>query len=107
MLEAAYRSGFYPEMYSQGDVRDYTDECMFNGELLFFAFSPNADKTLDHEKSSDGYTQKYTYDFGAIYSHEMTPLEDFDFYQLIGKPKNKEFIYEDFKTLNKFLENLI
>lgn len=107
MLEAAYRSGFYPEMYSVGDVQDYIYDTIDNEELLFFAFSPDADKVLDKEKSSDGYTQKYTYDFGAIYAHETTPLEDFDFYQLVGKPIKKDFIYEDFKSLNEKLQEFL
>lgn len=114
ILESAYRSGFYPEMFSEDEIRDYIDDGMnldmINKKpfLLFFAFSPNSDKNLDLEKSSDGYTRKYTYDFGSIYAHELTPLEDFDLYQLLKEPISKETIYENLyaklcEDLSKFL----
>lgn len=107
MLEAAYRSGFYPDMFSQGEVRDYLDNEVYNGTLLFFAFSPKSDKQLDVEKSSDGYTQKYEYDFGTIYAHELTSIEDFDIYQLLGTPNKKEFIYESIEQLNIGIKRLL
>ena len=96
LLEAAFRSGFYPDLFSEGEIRDYLDECMFNGEILLFAFYPDTQteaRKLDLEKSSDGYTRKYVYDFGIIYSHEMTPLEDFDIYGLLKDPIKKENIF--------------
>ena len=107
MLEAAYRSGFYPEMFSEGEVRNYIDEEIFEGTLLFFAFSPDSDKRLDVEKSSDGYTRKYVYDFGTIYAHEMTPLEDFDIWTLLKNPIKKETILETFASLNEQLEKFL
>lgn len=103
ILEAAYNAAFYPEFYDVGEVRDYIDESMFNGNLLLFAFSPNGDKQLDIEKSSDGYTRKYVYDFGTIYAHELTRLEDFDIYGLLKEPIKKETVLEsvDVKKLNE------
>ena len=94
-------------MFSEGEVRDYIDEEIFEETLLFFAFSPNSDKRLDVEKSSDGYTRKYVYDFGAIYAHEMTPLEDFDIWTLLKNPIKKETILETFASLNEQLRKYI
>ena len=47
----------------------------------------------DIEKSSDGYSRKYVYEFGIIYAHEMTPLEDCELYSLLGEPIKKENIF--------------
>ena len=63
-------------------------------------------KRLDVEKSSDGYSRKYVYDFGTIYSHEMSPLEDFDIYKLLGEPIKKEDIFETL-DINDINESII
>lgn len=105
LLEGAFRNGFYPDMVSEGEIMDYTDNGMYNEELLLFAFSPDEGKQLDMEKSSDGYTRKYVYDFGVIYAHEMTPLENFDLWGLLKEPISKENIFEnEYAKLNSLLE---
>ena len=106
LLEAGFRSGFYPDLFSEGEVRDYLEDNLFNGEILFFAFYPDENKRLDVEKSSDGYSRKYVYDFGTIYSHEMSPLEDFDIYKLLGEPIKKEDIFESL-DINDINESII
>lgn len=105
ILEIAFKNGFYPDMFDVAEIRDYIDDTMFNAEILLFAFSPDTGKQLDLEKSSDGYTRKYVYDFGTIYAHEMTPLEDFDIYSLLKEPISKEDIFEeiDIAKLNEEL----
>lgn len=110
LIEAAYYSAFYPDMLSSGEVYDYIINNMEDGNLLLFSFAPSADDYLDVEKSSDGYTRKYNYPFGVIYSHEMTPLEDFDFYKVIGKPESTDSLITEevnFKALNQVLESFL
>lgn len=109
ITEAAYNSGFYPDMLSVNDVDDYTRECMDNGTILFFAFYPDEKSGQDSDKSSDGYTRKYVYDFGIIYAHEMTPLENFELYTLLGEPISKKDVFEDYIKIkgNKMSENLL
>lgn len=107
ILEEAFYQGFYPDMLSSSDARDKVD----NYEVLLFAFYPSENHRQDLEKSSDGYTRKYVYDFGTIYSHEMTPLEDFEIYNILGEPNKKETILEnEYQKLNKhvlpFLESV-
>lgn len=102
ILEEAFYQGFYPDMLSSSEARDKVD----NYEVLLFAFYPSENHRQDLEKSSDGYTRKYVYDFGTIYSHEMTPLEDFEIYNILGEPKKKETILENiYSKLNKELNN--
>lgn len=88
ILEEAFYQGFYPDMLSSSEARDKVD----NYEVLLFAFYPSENHRQDLEKSSDGYTRKYVYDFGTIYSHEMTPLEDYEIYNILGEPKKKETV---------------
>lgn len=109
ILEIAYDYGFYPEMFSSSEMVDYMQDKMMDGQILLFAFYPNENKTQDIEKSSDGYTRKYVYDFGVIYVHEMTPLEDFDIYKTLGTPIKKEEIFEmmNIKKLNEKLEEAL
>lgn len=110
LLEAAFRSGFYPNMLSEEDLKDYLDDCLYDGQnLLLLAFSPDVNRGIDIEKSSDGYTRKYVYDFGAIYAHEITPLENFDLYKKLGVPIKKEDVFENMnpQKLNIILEQLI
>ena len=102
ILEEAFYQGFYPDMLSSSEARDKVD----NYEVLLFAFYPSENHRQDLEKSSDGYTRKYVYDFGTIYSHEMTPLEDFEIYNILGEPKKKETILENiYSKLNEELNN--
>lgn len=106
ILEEAYYQGFYPDMLSSSEARDKVD----NHKVTLFAFYPNGGRKLDIEKSSDGYTRKYVYDFGVIYAHEETPLEDCPLYKLLGEPIKKENVFEcktDFKKLNTILEGFI
>ena len=89
ILEEAFYQGFYPDMLSSSEARDKVD----NYEVTLFAFYPSESHKQDIEKSSDGYTRKYVYDFGIIYAHEMTPLEDCEIYSLLGEPLKKESIF--------------
>ena len=109
LLEAAFRSGFYPELYSEAEMQDYMDDNLFNEDILLFAFYPTESHAQDIEKSSDGYTRKYVYDFGVIYAHEMTPLEDFDIYKTLSTPIKKQEIFEmiNIKKLNEKLEEAL
>lgn len=109
ILEIAYDYGFYPEMFSSSEMVDYMQDKMMDGQILLFAFYPNENKTQDIEKSSDGYTRKYIYDFGVIYAHEMTPLEDFDIYKTLDTPIKKQEIFEmiNIKKLNEKLEEAL
>lgn len=109
MLEEAFYSGFYPDMLSANEVDDYSNKGMENKTMLFFSFDPEGGGLIDSEKSSDGYTRKYVYDFGTIYSHEFTPLEDFELYKILGEPVKKETVLEhvDFKKLNTILEGFL
>ena len=110
LIEAAYRAGFYPDMLSANEVDDYSNKGMENKTMLFFSFDPEGGGLIDSEKSSDGYTRKYVYDFGTIYSHEFTPLEDFELYKILGEPVKKENVFEcttDFKKLNTLLEGFL
>ena len=102
LLEAAFRSGFYPEFYSEAEMQDYMDDTLFNEDILLFAFYPTESHAQDIEKSSDGYTRKYVYDFGVIYAHEETPLEGSALYKKLGDPIKKENIFEDFNMKNNF-----
>ena len=102
LLEAAFRSGFYPEFYSEAEMQDYMDDALFNEDILLFAFYPTETHAQDIEKSSDGYTRKYVYDFGVIYAHEETPLEGSALYKKLGDPIKKENIFEDFNMKNNF-----
>ena len=104
ILEEAFYQGFYPDMLSSSEARDKVD----NYEVLLFAFYPRESHRQDLEKSSDGYTRKYVYDFGTIYSHEMTPLEDYEIYKILGEPKKKETILENiYNKLNEELNQLL
>ena len=105
MLEEAFYSGFYPNMLSANDVDDYSNKGMESKSMLFFSFDPEGGGFMDSEKSSDGYTRKYVYDFGTIYAHEFTPVEDFELYKILGEPIKKENIFEcvNFKKLNEAL----
>lgn len=107
LLEATYRSGFYPLMYSENDMSEYLDGCLEDGSMLLFSYDPEGGSIIDHEKSSDGYTRKYVYDYGTYYCHELTPLEDFQLYKILGEPIKKEDIFENFKSLNKTLERFL
>ena len=89
ILEEAFYQGFYPDMLSSSEARDKVD----NYEVTLFAFYPSESHKQDIEKSSDGYTRKYVYEFGIIYAHEMTPLEDCELYSLLGEPIKKENIF--------------
>lgn len=114
ILEHAYYSGFYPEMLSANDCRDYMDKNMTTKDMILFAFEPEGGGFIDQAKSSDGYTRKYVYKFGTIYSHEFTPFENCPLYELLGEPVKKETIYEaliktkepkmDFSKLNKVIQ---
>lgn len=103
LLEAAYQSGFYPDILSMGDVENYLFDCSENEEMLLAVFYPNSDKKIDIERSSDGYPYKYTYEFGTIYCQFYSRLEDYDLYQILGKPKNIEILDENARSLNKKL----
>lgn len=94
LIEAAINAVFYPNMFG-GEAQDYLQDALFDGNLLLFAFYPDESKAQDLEKSSDGYTRKYVYDFGIIYTHEMSKLEDFPIYKVLGNPIKKEDIFED------------
>ena len=94
LIEAAIDAAFYPNMFG-GEAQDYLQDALFDGNLLLFAFYPDESKAQDLEKSSDGYTRKYVYDFGIIYTHEMSRLEDFPIYKVLGNPIKKEDIFED------------
>jgi len=104
MIEEAYYQGFYPDMLSASDARDYADE-QIGKNLLFFAFAPKNSKISDLEKSSDGYTRKYVYDFGTIYCHELTPLKNFSIYKDLGEPLEIKDIFENiYEKLNEKLK---
>lgn len=109
LLEAAYESGFYPEIVSMGEVENYLFDCLENEEMLLALFYPDVNKTIDIERTSDGYPFKYTYEFGTIYCHFYSRLEDYDIYKILGKPINKEVIEEniDLKSINERLENFL
>ena len=94
LIEAAIDTAFYPNMFG-GEAQDYLQDALFDGNLLLFAFYPDESNAQDLEKSSDGYTRKYVYDFGIIYTHEMSRLEDFPIYKVLGNPVKKEDIFED------------
>ena len=106
ILETAYDNGFYPELFSKNEVQDYIEEKAVDEELLLFAFYPDEDRAQDIEKSSDGYTRKYIYDFGVIYSHELTPLENFPIYSKLGKPIKKEYVYDESFKGEKRMKNM-
>ena len=107
LLGAAFRSGFYPLMYSENEMGDYMDSCLEDGSMLLFSYDPDGGSIIDHEKSSDGYTRKYVYDYGTYYCHELTPLENFQLYKILGEPTKKEDIFENFKSLNKTLKTFL
>ena len=106
-LEAAYRSGFYPEMYDEGEMKDYLDDCLYDNSLLLFSYDPEGGSLIDTEKSSDGYTRKYVYDYGTYYCNELTPLEDFPLYKILGEPIKKEDIFENFNKINDNLRKFL
>lgn len=116
ILEHAYYNGFYPDMLSANECDDYMNKNMETNNMILFAFDPDGGGLLDQEKSSDGYTRKYVYDFGTIYAHEFTPFEKCPLYDLLGEPIKKENIFESYikikgnsmsiDDLNKFLDEV-
>lgn len=96
ILEHAYYNGFYPDMLSANECDDYMNKNMETNNMILFAFDPEGGGLLDQEKSSDGYTRKYVYDFGTIYAHEFTPFEKCPLYDLLGEPIKKENIFESY-----------
>ena len=105
LIEAAYRAGFYPDMYSESEARDYLINGVEDGDICMFAFYPGDNHKQDLEKSSDGYTRKYIYDYGTYYAHEMSELEAFPIYKLLGEPNKKEDVFIDvFESLNTKLK---
>lgn len=108
LIEAAYRAGFYPDMYSESEARDYLINGVEDGDICMFAFYPGDNHKQDLEKSSDGYTRKYIYDYGTYYAHEMSELEAFPIYKLLGEPNKKEDVFIDvFESLNKKLNKFV
>lgn len=116
MLEHAYYNGFYPDMLSANECDDYMNKNMETNNMVLFAFDPEGGGLMDTEKSSDGYTRKYVYNFGTIYAHEFTPFEKCPLYDLLGEPLKKENIFESLikikgtkmsiDDLNKFLDEV-
>ena len=109
ILEHAYYNGFYPDMLSANECDDYMNKNMKTNDMVLFAFDPEGGGLMDTEKSSDGYTRKYVYNFGTIYAHEFTPFEKCPLYDLLGEPLKKENIFEDYIKIkrNKMTENLL
>ena len=109
ILEHAYYNGFYPNMLSANECDDYMNKNMETNDMVLFAFDPEGGGLMDTEKSSDGYTRKYVYNFGTIYAHEFTPFEKCPLYDLLGEPLKKENIFEDYIKIkrNKMTENLL
>lgn len=105
IMEEAFYQGFYPDLIDSTEARDKVE----NFDVTLFAFYPTQNHKQDVEKSGDGYTRKYTYDFGTIYAHEVTPFEDCPLYQILGEPISKESIFEDidFKSLNVLVESIL
>lgn len=116
ILEHAYYNGFYPDMLSANECDDYMNTNMETNNMVLFAFDPEGGGLMDTEKSSDGYTRKYVYNFGTIYAHEFTPFEKCPLYDLLGEPLKKENIFESLikikgtkmsiDDLNKFLDEV-
>lgn len=108
LIEAAYKAGFYPDMYSESEARDYLINGVEDGDICMFAFYPGDNHKQDLEKSSDGYTRKYIYDYGTYYAHEMSELEAFPIYKLLGEPIKKEDVFIDvFESLNTKLNKFV
>lgn len=103
LMEVAIQNGFYPDLFAPDEADDYIEDGLFNGDLLLFSFDPEGGGLIDSEKSSDGYTHKYIYDFGSIYTHEVCNLEDYPIFEILGQPIKKEHVYENFKELNEAL----
>lgn len=111
LISAAYDMGFYYDELknnSRSEVMIYLGNCLEYQEVLMLSFFPKdfGDiKAIDSERSSDWYNHKYVYDFGTIYTQEHCPLEEFDLYQLLGKPLEQEEL-EIPESLNENLEKL-
>ena len=105
ILEHAYYNGFYPKMLSANECDDYINTNMETNNIVLFAFDPKGGGLTDNEKSSDGYTRKYVYDFGTIYAHEFTPFESCPLYTLLGEPLKIEAIFENYLEENTMLKN--
>ena len=106
---------YYDELKnnSRSEVMIYLGNCLEYQEVLMLSFFPNGFgdiKAIDNERSSDWYNHKYVYDFGTIYTQEACPLEEFDFYQLLGKPIEQEELDLPeclFESLNRELEKFL
>ena len=116
LISAAYDMGFYYEELknnSRSEVMIYLGNCLEYQEVLMLSFFPKdfGDiKAIDNERSSDWYNHKYVYDFGTIYTQEACPLEEFDFYQLLGEPIEQEELELPeslFISLNRELEKFL
>jgi len=110
LISAAYHQGFYYDEFDMGskdEIVTYLGDNLETQDILMLSFFPKdfGDiKAIDDERSSDWYTNKYTYDFGTIYVHEINEFEDFDFYH-IAKPLSYEKL-EIPENLDENLEKL-
>jgi len=110
LISAAYHQGFYYDEFDMGskdEIVTYLGNNLETQDILMLSFFPKdfGDvKAIDDERSSDWYTNKYTYDFGTIYVHEINEFEDFDFYH-IAKPLSYEKL-EIPENLDENLEKL-
>jgi len=110
LISAAYNQGFYYDEFDMGskdEIVTYLGDNLETQDILMLSFFPKdfGDvKAIDDERSSDWYTNKYTYDFGTIYVHEINEFEDFDFYH-IAKPLSYEKL-EIPENLDENLEKL-
>ena len=119
LISAAYHQGFYYDEFDMGsrdEIVTYLGDNLETQDILMLSFFPKDfgdKKAIDDERSSDWYTNKYTYDFGTIYVHEMNEFEDFDFYH-IAKPLSYEKLeipesleLNVYKRLNEELESYL
>lgn len=116
LISAAYHQGFYYDEFDRGsrdEIVIYLGNNLETQDILMLSFFPKdfGDiKAIDDDRSSDWYTHKYVYDFGTIYTQEACPLEEFDFYQLLGEPLEQEELEIPeslFISLNKELEKFL
>ena len=116
LISAAYHQGFYYDEFDRGsrdEIVTYLGNNLETQDILMLSFFPKdfGDiKAIDIDRSSDWYNHKYVYDFGTIYTQVACPLEEFDFYQLLGEPLEQEELEIPeclFISLNKELEKFL
>lgn len=110
LVEAAFNSGFYSQIKSLEELKHYIYENLFEkDDLLFCIYEPQNLEIIDIENADEGYTRKYVYPFGVIYTYELSPLECFsDFYNALGNYLNSNQLKTKatFKAINRKLESL-